>query len=639
MGQGVPKMDKKILFVPQLWDSVQVNKMVKTRANRHRLTQIEDYTNSDNEVGSEDIEEEFLPEDSSSEDDEEVIVAREKIKVYRRGWRGVALLNDSDNEKDAGDNQGETLGRNDEDSGDNEGVVGGENADVEGDESDREHSSYIDSSDPGSYIDSTDEEPEVRDDAVRRKSRFPSFKKQKGIPIFELSMLFDSNDEFKDAINSYAILTRHDIRFTKNEPNRCRAKCKGSFDCPWIIFASYNRDIGSFQVKTYVNEHSCEQKRGLKRLTSKFLYNKFYGFITAHPDIKLRYLKAFIKQSLSLDVKMQQCKRLKKSVLADMEGDCIKEYAKLRDYAEELIVSNPGTIVDILTDRQNEGDLGLFKAFYCCFKSCKQGILNRCRPVLGVDGCFLKGLVKGELLTAIGRDGNNQMFPVAWAVVLVENTDTWTWFLNLLRHDLGTVEGEGWTIISDRQKGLVSAVADTWSKAEHRFYCRHLYANWCKTHPGRHLKKLFWTLAKSTNKVEFEERYKDIEKVNPVVAKDLKLVDPKYWCKAFFSPLPRCDNCDNNLCEAFNSTILEARTKSIISMLEDIGRGVMRRIRDQRVGVSSWKHDYGPLIHKKLQENVKESHIWVAEWNGGGSYEDKCGRRQFVVILRDGVCT
>ncbi|GJS56767.1 zinc finger, PMZ-type containing protein [Tanacetum coccineum] len=40
-----------------------------------------------------------------------------------------------------------------------------------------------------------------------------------------------------------------------------------------------------------------------------------------------------------------------------------------------------------------------------------------------VDGYFLKGTIKGELLIAMGRDINNQMFPIACAVVTVENKD------------------------------------------------------------------------------------------------------------------------------------------------------------------------------------------------------------------------
>lgn len=46
---------------------------------------------------------------------------------------------------------------------------------------------------------------------------------------------------------------------------------------------------------------------------------------------------------------------------------------------------------------------------------------NGCRPVIGIDGCFLKGICNGVLLVAVGRDGNGQMYPIAWAVAESEN--------------------------------------------------------------------------------------------------------------------------------------------------------------------------------------------------------------------------
>ncbi|XP_038701807.1 uncharacterized protein LOC119998527 [Tripterygium wilfordii] len=288
------------------------------------------------------------------------------------------------------------------------------------------------------------------------------------------------------------------------------------------------------KIKTYVSEHTCQPKRGLKKLTSKYLIDRFYGFILTHPDITIRYLKPFMEKSLALEQ------------------------------------------FSLLADWQNEAGPIPFKAFYICFRGCKEGMLNGCRPILGNDGCFLKGLVKGELLTTIGHDGNNQMFPLAWAMMLVEDTETWTWFLNLLRHDLRTVEGERWTLISDRQKGLVSAVA------------------------RRHLKQLFWKLAKSTNIPNFELKLKEIEKVHAAVGKDLMLVHPKYWSKLI----------SIHGLNVIHVTIIFVK----LSM------------------------EYGPLIQKKLINNVTESHFWVSEWNGGRSYEVKNGRSQFVVKLRDGTC-
>ena len=43
----------------------------------------------------------------------------------------------------------------------------------------------------------------------------------------------------------------------------------------------------------------------------------------------------------------------------------------------------------------------------------------------------MKGQCKGELLTAIGSDANNQVYLVAWAVVEVENKNNWKWFEGL----------------------------------------------------------------------------------------------------------------------------------------------------------------------------------------------------------------
>ena len=45
--------------------------------------------------------------------------------------------------------------------------------------------------------------------------------------------------------------------------------------------------------------------------------------------------------------------------------------------------------------------------------------------MLGLDGCFFKGATNGELLCAIGRDANSQIYPIAWAIVEKENNESW----------------------------------------------------------------------------------------------------------------------------------------------------------------------------------------------------------------------
>lgn len=64
----------------------------------------------------------------------------------------------------------------------------------------------------------------------------------------------------------------------------------------------------------------------------------------------------------------------------------------------------------------------------------------------------MKVAVKGVLLTAVGYDANNQIYPVAWTVVQSENADNWLLFLQQIKKDLGLEDGSRFVIISDRSK-------------------------------------------------------------------------------------------------------------------------------------------------------------------------------------------
>jgi len=55
-------------------------------------------------------------------------------------------------------------------------------------------------------------------------------------------------------------------------------------------------------------------------------------------------------------------------------------------------------------------------------------------------------------LAATGRDPNDNIYPIAMAVVEAETKDSWSWFLETLVADLGPNGSIGWTFISDRQK-------------------------------------------------------------------------------------------------------------------------------------------------------------------------------------------
>lgn len=44
-----------------------------------------------------------------------------------------------------------------------------------------------------------------------------------------------------------------------------------------------------------------------------------------------------------------------------------------------------------------------------------------CRRIIHNDGTFMKWRMTGQLLVACGRDHNEEIFPIAWAIVDGEN--------------------------------------------------------------------------------------------------------------------------------------------------------------------------------------------------------------------------
>ncbi|KAK4390961.1 hypothetical protein Sango_2159400 [Sesamum angolense] len=137
-------------------------------------------------------------------------------------------------------------------------------------------------------------------------------------------------------------------------------------------------------------------------------------------------------------------------------------------------------------------------------------------PVIGVDGCHLKGHHGGILLIVVSIDPNNNLYPLAYAVVSGETRESWEWFLELLKGDLNVVRDDTYTFISDKQKGLIPAFESVFSGATNRFCVRHLHNN-MKTAGFRGLafKKTLWNAARATTLHEFNLRMEEMGHLDP----------------------------------------------------------------------------------------------------------------------------
>ncbi|KAK2427488.1 hypothetical protein QL285_026063 [Trifolium repens] len=157
--------------------------------------------------------------------------------------------------------------------------------------------------------------------------------------------------------------------------------------------------------------------------------------------VMIRDIVQHTRTKFALNITPNTTWKAKQYATAIVEGDADRQYSLLRRYAEELRSKCKHNTVKIGVERPIPSDLHpRFGNFYFCFNGCKKGFINRCRPFIGVDGCHLKTKYGGQLLIAVGRDPNDQYFPLAFGIVETETKESWRWFIQLLLEDVGPTQ-------------------------------------------------------------------------------------------------------------------------------------------------------------------------------------------------------
>ncbi|CAI9299353.1 unnamed protein product [Lactuca saligna] len=288
----------------------------------------------------------------------------------------------------------------------------------------------------------------------------------------------------------------------------------------YAVANGFNLCEKSFQIKSLRNEHNCARTFKFGSVVSySWIGKHFVNDILENPKMSCREMRDKVGEIFNVKVSVGQCRNAKKFALNEIEGSLNTHYEKLWSYGAEILRANPGSTVKIGTDTMPDSTI-YFSRMYVCIKGVKDGWIEGCRRVIGVDGCFLKGICRGELLSA----------------------------------------------------GLIEAVKERLPDAEHRQCARHVYANFKKKFKGAAYRKLFWRAAKATTVQRFEGIMKEIRVIDIQAYDHLMERDPKSWSRAFFVLDRSCDAIENGICESFNAIIVHARKKPIITMLEEIRR-------------------------------------------------------------------
>ncbi|XP_074303609.1 uncharacterized protein LOC141638060 [Silene latifolia] len=292
--------------------------------------------------------------------------------------------------------------------------------------------------------------------------------------------------------------------------------------------------------------------------------------------------------------------KMKEIALREINGGHDESYKLLIQYVEIIKLTNPSSIVHYSGTYMGNPEKTLhFKSIFISFQAQFMGLIRGCRSLIGVDSAHLKGNHRGVLLFAAALDGNNEMFPIAIAVVEAKNKDSWCSFFTFLKQCVAESGRTNWTIISDKQKGVKPALDMVWPDAYRRFCAPHLCKNFKQQYPGLLLYKLFWMVVNTTSEYKFKRALEQLVQHggNDCARWFIDLEDKEQWTKHKFDPELSC-----------------------------VRRMTMVRNAAIQKAAQSWP-DEGvyPNILTRWKELQKESRLCYAHASGNGEFEVQDG--------------
>ncbi|KAL0536875.1 hypothetical protein IC582_025838 [Cucumis melo] len=277
--------------------------------------------------------------------------------------------------------------------------------------------------------------------------------------------------------------------------------------CGWRLRAVRLKDSNIFKIKKYVKVHSCsleflnrDHRQAKSWVVGELIKSKFKGPGRIY---KQRDIIEDMRQDYGINMSYEKAWRARENAYERVRGSPKESYNLLSRYGEALKFTNPGTIfhMELEDDR-------FFKYLFMAVGACVRGFLNCIRPVIVMDGTFLKNKYRGQLIVAVCLDGNNQIYPLAFGVVDRETDDSIQWFLEKLKGAIGEVPNLGF--VTDRKTCFSKGISSVFPSAFHGLCVQHLSQNLHDKYKNDTVATLFYNASRTYRESTFVEAWRHL---------------------------------------------------------------------------------------------------------------------------------
>uniref|UniRef100_A0A2N9HQ99 SWIM-type domain-containing protein n=1 Tax=Fagus sylvatica TaxID=28930 RepID=A0A2N9HQ99_FAGSY len=445
-------------------------------------------------------------------------------------------------------------------------------ADDEEENADYDNDSYFDDDDNDAYFDDDDDDDdettdvhndEVDDVVPSLKPKSSSFTTNTWDNINDTSfndevtpldswdkmqelrkgLFFKSKIEVQYALKVYSSRVNQEYKVKESNKRKLHVCCSNG--CSWRMRACMRSTHGFWEITKYNGPHTCRHpniRKDGKVFDSNFIEREVRSYVANDQTISVKSLRHHMCTQFGHKISYYKVWDAKQKAIANIYGDWGESYQLLPKFMKALIDSNPGTQVEWKTYWSEDAGSAIFESVFWAFGPSIQGFVH-CRPVVCIDATHLYGKYEGKLMIAMATDANNEIYPLAFAVMEKESKDTWRWFLRCLKKHV------------TKNRELLHHIRQTWGYPE----CNEV-----------ELKNMIQRAGEHNQLRKFNATMDSIRHYNKDAADILdKETDVEKWTLAKDGGR-RYGAMTTNLSECFNGVLKGARNLPITAMVEFI---------------------------------------------------------------------
>ena len=393
---------------------------------------------------------------------------------------------------------------------------------------------------------------------------------------------FASIDEAKKSVLHVMVTQRLSFKVTSSDQTRFHAICRSSKEtgCKFFLRIAYMNRSDQFELRKLI-PHTCDlssHQDWKASRSAKLIAHRHGDMVKSDFRTKPRQIQTAERLQHSNQISYLQAWRTKREIQKSAFMDKTKSFQHILPFLKAITDGG----LDTDTDLDNDGnfatrahaaistsDDGTFQWCHVAPRACIHAFWHS-RQFICVDGAHMKSDMNLVLLVLTTLDANEEVLPLMWGFARNESKESWLDFLNSFRQyfldNLETTEKERddfehLTIISDRAKGLIPAVAEVFPKAFHYHCTQHLAEN-VGNEFGKKVARIFRAACLVESKAKFKAFLDQIESLSTPARHYLNQIDTKHYATSY-APLvdfPRFGQTCSNISESINSAWMVSKS-------------------------------------------------------------------------------